>query len=114
MHILKRILEYIIWGSISFLSAFGYILLLLGSKPDSSEGFLEFLGLLIYYTAIAKLVPIIGSIIAILYIVLDIFYLKRRLENNPKRILIRFIIIIVITCVVAVTHYVLEKVIDII
>ncbi len=57
---------------------------------------------------------IIGAIVAVLYILFDIFYLKKKLENNSRPRLIRFITIIIITTIVGVTHYILEKVVDII
>jgi len=114
MNVLKQILVYLIWVSISFLSAFGYVLLIVGSKPNSSNSTIDAIGLIIYYVAIYRLVPIIGAIIAVLYILTDVFYLKSKLKNNPKRIIIRFLVIIFITLAVGIIHYILEKAIDVI
>ena len=114
MKILKQILAYLFWIGISFVTAFGYVRILIGSEPDSSNGFLEFISLLIHRVAIMKLVPIIGIIIAVLYILTDIFYLKKKLKNHSKGRTIRFLAIMLITIVVGIIHYMLEKVIDII
>ncbi|WP_299125897.1 hypothetical protein [uncultured Winogradskyella sp.] len=114
MKILKQILAYLFWIGISFVAAFSYVRILIGPEPDESNGFLNLLDLLINRTVIVQLVPIIASIIAILFILTDIFYLKKKLKNNSKGIPSRFLVIMLITIVVGITHYILEKVIDII
>ncbi|PHR72857.1 MAG: hypothetical protein COA67_03915 [Lutibacter sp.] len=114
MTILKQFLAYLFWIGVSFIAAFGYIRIILGPEPGTKSGFLAFLYLLIRNAIIVELVPIIGSIIAVLYILTDVFYLKKKLKNNLKGIIIRFISIIVITLAVGVIHYLLEKVIDVI
>lgn len=114
MRILKQILAYCIWTILSFISAFAYISILIGSKPDSSNGFLAFLDLLIYNLVVVQLTPIIGSIIALLFILIDVFFLKKKYKKKSKKNGIRFLAIIIITIVVAIIHYLLEKVIDII
>ena len=114
INILKQILAYLFWIAISFIAAFGYIRIILGPEPGPESGFLAFLFLLIRNVIIVRLVPIIGSIIALLYILTDVFYLKKRLKKNLKSIIIRFLTIIVITIIVGIIHYFLEKVINII
>jgi len=114
MRILKQILIYLFWIGISFVSTFGYLWMYFGPEPDASQGFLDFVGLMIYRTIIVELVPILGTIIAVSFILTDIFYLKKKLKNNIKGILIRFLMIILLTLFVGLIHYILEKVIDII
>jgi hypothetical protein len=113
MTILKQILTYLIWISVSFLSAFGYMRIILGPKPKPSTNWMRmFDGIHDYVMVYIGI--IIGAIIALLYILIDIFYLKKKLKNNPKRTIIRFLIIIIIASIVGTTHYIFEKVIDII
>lgn len=114
MKILKQILNYLFWIAMSFTSAYGYMWILIGPTTNTSNGFIALFEALIYFFVMIKVVPIIGSIIAFLYILIDIFYLKKKLENNSKRIIIRFLMIILITLLVGIIHYILEKVIDVI
>lgn len=113
MTIQKQILHYLIWTIISFLGAFGYTRIILGPKPEPSTGVMKYFDgiylLVMYHVGI-----VIGCIIAILFILIDVFYLRKKLKNNPKSVAIRFLVIVIITFVLGTTHYVCEKVIDII
>lgn len=114
MKILKQILNYVMWTLIALLSAFGYTRIILGPIPEPTTGFFDFIFYIIYMVGLPRLVLIIGGIIALLYILTDIFYLRKKLKHNSKRIIIRFLVILMITIVVGIIHYMLEKVIDII
>jgi hypothetical protein len=109
-----QILYYLFWIAISFAFAFIYISILIGFKPDSPNGILAFFELLIYNLIIVQVMPIMGSIIALLFILTDIFYLKKKLKNNSKKIGFRFLTVLIISVIVAIIHYLLEKVIDVI
>lgn len=87
--------------------------ILLGPIDMSSKGF-AFLRSLFFAHGIFYVGLIVGSIIAIVFILLDIFYLKKKLENHSKRIYIRFGILLVVAFLVFVMHFILEKVIDVI
>lgn len=89
--------------------------LLLGEIPDeeSYNGFGFFLNLFYSY-GIIYVGSIIGGIIALLFIVTDVFILKKRLSNTPKSALVKIAILLVISLLVFILHYFLEKVIDII
>jgi len=56
----------------------------------------------------------VGSAIAICFVLLDVFYLRKKLKNNPKKTIIRLAALLIITVLVALVHYILEKVIDVI
>ena len=56
----------------------------------------------------------VGGAIAICFVVLDVFYLRKKLKNNPKKTIIRLAALLIITVLVALVHYILEKVIDVI
>ena len=113
MTILKRILNYLIWSILSFLSAFGYMRIILGPKPEPSTGWMKIFDS-VYDIAMLNVGVILGSIIALLYILIDVFYLKQKLKNNTLNLFIRFLTLIAIISIVSITHYIIEKVIDII
>jgi len=115
MKSLKQIADYLIWTVVALLVGIGYMRILLGPLPsnDSYWGF----GFLLKVFLIERGIQyglVIGGIIALLFILLDIFYLKRKLEKGLKSVAIRFASLIAITVVIAIIHYVLEKVIDVI
>ncbi|PHS08597.1 MAG: hypothetical protein COA88_06435 [Kordia sp.] len=113
-NVLKQILAYLIWIVVALLLGIGYMRILLGPAGEpSSTGFMHLLNLmsnlvLVYVGLIG------GSVIALLFIPIDVFYLKKKLKLNKKSTVIRFILLLVIAIVVGVTHYILEKVVDVI
>lgn len=111
MNILKQIISYLIWVLLAFVLGVVHMRIILGELPTTGI-FKTFKWLVLL--AVMRIALIIGSIIAILFILVDVFYLKKKLENNIKSTGIRFVILIAIAGVVAITHYILEKVIDII
>ncbi|WP_178985076.1 hypothetical protein [Winogradskyella helgolandensis] len=113
MKALKRILNYLFWSILAFIAAFGYMRIILGAKSIDSNGFTKIANI-IYDLAFVQIGLILGSIIAIIYILIDIFYLSKILKNTIKSTIIRLLVIIVIAIIIGVTHYVLEKVIDVI
>ena len=113
MRILKRILNYFLWTLLAFLFSCGYMFIILGPKPKPSTGFMKIFDW-IYEFAFIYIGSIIGSIIALLYILIDVFYLNKRLKNRPNSTIIRFLIVMIIVIIVGTTHYILEKVVDVI
>jgi hypothetical protein len=107
MSTFKRILVYFIWSLIAFLSAFVYVRIILGPKPESSSTFMVMFGWLYEY-AFIYIGLIIGSIIALLFILIDLFYLKNKFKIGISSLFIRFFIIIFITVFVGSIHYILE------
>ncbi len=113
MNNLKQILTYVFWTIFSLLAGVVYMRIVLGPKPEPSTGFLKMFDWA-YDVALIQVGFIIGGIIALLYILLDVLYLKQKLKNHSKKTIIRFLMIIVITAIVGTIHYIFEKVIDII
>lgn len=109
----KQLLSYFIWTIISFLAAFGYMRIILGPKPKPAKGILKMFDW-VYETAMIQVGSIIGLIIACIFILLDVFYLRKKLQHKPYSILTRFLILLAIATVVGATHYILEKVVDVI
>lgn len=82
-------------------------------KEESYNGFGFFLNLFYSY-GIIYVGSIIGTIIAILFIITDVFILKKRVNNNIKSKLIKSTVLLLIAFLVFTFHYFLEKGIDII
>jgi len=108
-----RILGYLFSILFSFLLAFIYMKIALGSKQEETTDLIRFLNWF-YDIILFHIVPITGSIIASIYILLDIFYFHKRLKNASYSSGIRLLIITAIAIIVGISHYVLEKVFDII
>ncbi len=83
MNILKQILTYIIWILSALLLGICYMSILLGPHKESSTRVLH-LSDVLYDLALFYVGLIIGSIIAVLYIFIDIFYLKKKTEKQLK------------------------------
>lgn len=110
---IKQIFIYVTWIVIALFLGVIYVLLLLGLPQNEFTGVLHlidiFLNLGAFYLSL-----IIGSIIAVLFLLLDVFYLKKKLNNDFKSMASRIAILLGITIIVGIVHYVLEKQIDII
>ncbi|MFY0713751.1 hypothetical protein J1D01_08760 [Seonamhaeicola sp. NFXS20] len=113
MRILKHILAYLFWTLLSLFIGIGYMRLVLGANTASEEG-LGYLLHLFYDIGMIQVGLWVGSAIAICFVLLDIFYLRKKLKNNPKKTVIRLAVLLMITILVAIVHYLLEKVIDVI
>jgi len=108
MRIIKQILNYIFWVFVSFIAALTYLRILLGPSPEN-EHFFSFVLYIIYQVSFIKLVPILGTIIALLFILFDAFYLTKKQYYKTNKIIIRFITVVAITLIVGLVHYILEK-----
>ncbi|SIS42467.1 hypothetical protein SAMN05421766_101848 [Zobellia uliginosa] len=113
MRILKYILAYLFWTLLSLFIGIGYMRLVLGANTVSEEG-LGYLLHLFYDIGMIQVGLWVGSAIALCFVLLDIFYLRKKLKNNPKRTVIRLAVLLMITVLVSIVHYLLEKVIDVI
>ena len=113
MRALKHIINYTIWTAISLVFGIGYLGIVFGANNMSNEG-IGYLFNMFYYWGLFHVGMIIGLVIAVLFIFLDVFYLKKKLKNNLQSTITRFLCLMVITILVGITHYILEKVIDVI
>ncbi len=82
-------------------------------KEESYNGFGFFLNLFYHYGLVCVGL-IIGVIIALLFIITDVFILKKKLVGNSKQTQIRILVLLLIAFIVFIIHYFLEKVIDVI
>ncbi|WP_415374710.1 hypothetical protein [Patiriisocius sp. Uisw_017] len=87
--------------------------IILEARQEPSLGFNYFLDLFYEY-AFFHIGAMIGCVIALLFIIADVFYFNKKLKNVKDSTLIRFIIIVILTIILGILHYVLEKVADVI
>lgn len=107
------ILEYALWTMAALLLGMGYMYFILGSIPEATNAWNFFLGQ-IYLFALIRIGLLIGGIVALLFILFDVLYLKRKLIATKNSFLIRVISMLLITGIVGVIHYILEKYLDVI
>ena len=113
MKTLKQILKYSIWVLVAILLGVIYMKILLGPYNITNKG-IGFIAHVFYCWGMFYIGLIVGLVIAFIFILFDIFYLNKKLQNKKRASLIRFYAIFIISIVVGITHYILEKVIDII
>ncbi|MBG6130350.1 hypothetical protein IWQ47_001567 [Aquimarina sp. EL_43] len=113
MKALKQIFTYLIWIAVSLILGIVYMRILLGPNKVPSEG-LWYLFHIFYNLGLLHIGARIGGVMAFLFIILDVFYLKKKLKNNIQATITRFILLLGIAMIVGVVHYILEKVVDVI
>lgn len=115
MKVIKEFLNYSIWIILSLVLGILYIRLIIREIPneDDYRGLGFFLNVFYNY-GIFYLGLIVGGIIALLFIVTDVFLLKKRLSNNLQSNLVKSTVLVLIAFIVFIFHYFLEKVIDVI
>lgn len=112
MRFLKLILTYFIWTILSLLLGMGYMRLVLGPNDVSEDG-MWYLLHLFFDIGLLHVGFWIGVAIASCFILLDVLYLRGKLKNNPKKTRIQLFSLLGITALVAMVHYILEKVLDV-
>lgn len=90
-----------------------YMRILVGPFNITKEGIgyilYIFYNLGLFYVGLA-----VGIVIALFFILFDFLCLKKKLQNNKNAMLVRLGFLFFIATIVAGTHFLLEKVIDII
>ena len=90
-----------------------YAFLRLAPFSTSNEG-VGYLLARFYYWGVLQIGFAIGVTTAILFILADIIFLKRKQKNQSQPIIVKFGVFFGIFVLVIMVHYVLEKVIDMI
>ena len=109
----KQIGTYFLWTLVSFILAAIYIWTLLGPITIPKKGLSYLLYLFFQWGVIYVGLPV-GFCVAVVFIITDIFYLKKKLISYPYPILARFGFLIIIMMLVFLFHYILEKIINVI
>ncbi len=113
MKTLKLLISYLLWIAIALLLGICHMYIVLGPRETGSN-FLQVIGNLFYDYALVHVGVYVGAIIAVAFVIVDVIYLKKRLKSIKKPTLIRLIVLVSIAIIIGITHYVLEKVIDVI
>lgn len=113
MKILQQIVMYFIFGIVAILLGIACMHIFLEPNDKTTEGLAYFL-YLFESILIIEIGIRIGVLIIMLFILLDLFYLKKKLKNNRKGIIIRLGILLFITVFLTSMYYILEKVINVI
>lgn len=110
---LKRIFEYTLWTIAALLLGMGYMYLILGPTPEETS-LVSFTTSKLYFFGMIYVGSIIGAILATLFILLDIFYLKSKWQQSQHSLLKRVMSMLLLLAGVAILHYLLEKTFDVI
>lgn len=110
---LSQVLNYAPWVLASVVSGFTYLRLLVGPGPEKREG-IWMLFYWIYQFLALRMGFIIGGVIAVVFILTDVFILKSRIGTGLQATAMRALCLFGITLLVAAAHYILEKVVDVI
>lgn len=115
MRIVKHLLTYLFWTMLSLLMGIVYMRLLLGDiAQDESIGGFGYLLKVFYLHGLFFIGLPFGAVIALLFIATDWFFLSKKRKPKVNRTLMRIALLLTITVFVAIVHYVLEVVIDVI
>ncbi|MEO9953510.1 hypothetical protein [Nonlabens sp.] len=112
MRIIKQILIYLLWYLLALFFGFLHMRIMLGPQPVYNDSYLSILNWL-YEVALIVSTSIMGSTIAVLFILLDLFYLRKKLSGNPRHLIIRIAIMIAITLMVIGLHYLYNYIFDV-
>ena len=113
MPTIKALITYLFWIVLSLITGIVYARCIINPNAVSEEG-LWYLLHLFFEIGMLQVGFWVGLTIAICFILVDIFYLKKKLKNNHKKTLSRLVAFLIITVFVAIVHYILEKGIDVI
>jgi hypothetical protein len=109
----KPILEYALWTMAALLLGIGYMYLILGPTPEET-GILSFAFSKIRLFGLLLMGVAIGSILTTLFILLDVYYLKRKWKSSRHIFLIRTTAMLLILLILGALHYLLEKPLNVI
>ncbi len=107
------VLGYALWTMAALLLGIGYMYLVLGPLPEATNLWNFFFGKL-YVFGLLRMGLIIGSIVTILFIMLDVFLIDKKKISGTNKVWARMLALCIVLAVVATVHYLLEKTIDII
>tara|TARA_R110000765_G_scaffold366084_3_gene456215 strand:+ start:1365 stop:1706 length:342 start_codon:yes stop_codon:yes gene_type:complete len=113
MKTIKQIVAYVLWIAIALLLGICHMFIVLGPRETGTD-FLQVIDMVIYNYALVHVGLYVGAIIALVFVLVDAIYLKRKLKNNNKPTLIRLIVLVSLAIIIGIAHYILEKVIDVI
>ncbi|TRX36225.1 hypothetical protein FNW52_09370 [Flavobacterium sp. ZT3R18] len=106
MKVITTIIKYQIWLLLSIFSGMGCMRIELG-KPTKATGFFAiFNGL--DESIIIWIGGFIGLISFIPFVLIDLCYIKRKIETKLNQNIVRIFTVIILSAIVTLIHYVLE------
>ncbi|MDI3321427.1 hypothetical protein [Pinibacter soli] len=111
MNVIKTTIKYLIWLLLSISAGMGCMRIELEKPPAALTGFWAiFNGL--HEFIIIRIGGLIGLISFILFVLIDLFYIKIKVETKLNQNILRIITILFLNIIVTLIHYVLEFVLD--
>lgn len=110
MKIITTIIKYLTWLLLNVFSGMGCIRIELGKPPKATGFWVIFNGL--YDFIIIWIGGFIGLVSFIPFVLIDQFYIKRKIETKLNQNIIRFFTVLILSTIVTLIHYVLEFVLD--
>ncbi|PPK92530.1 hypothetical protein LY01_02931 [Nonlabens xylanidelens] len=104
MRVIKQILIYLLWYLVALFLGFLHMRIMLGPQPEYNDGILSIFNW-VYEAALIVSTSIMGSIIAVLFILFDLFYLRKKLSGKPHHLITRLAVMVVIALIVIGFHY---------
>jgi hypothetical protein len=110
MKVIITIIKYLIWLLLIVFSGMGCIRIELGKPPEATGFWVIFNGLAEF--VIIWIGGFIGLISFIPFVLIDLFYIKRKIETKLNQNIARFFTVLILSAIVTLIHYVLEFVLD--
>lgn len=110
MKFITKIGRYLIWFFLSIFSGMGWMRIELG-KPISATGFFAIFNGLDVLIMIC-IGGVIGLISFIPFVLIDLWYIRRKIETKLNQNIIRILSIIILSGIITFIHYVLEFILN--
>jgi hypothetical protein len=110
MKILTRIIEYLIWFLLSVFLGMGWMRIELGKPIEATSLFAIFNCL--HAFIIIWIGGFIGLISFILFVLIDLFYIKRKIKTERNQNFVRIFTILISSAIVTLIHYIIEFKLD--
>jgi hypothetical protein len=109
----KILLEYAFWLIVALALGICYMYLVLGTAPEP-DGLIGFVVSQIHFFVLTRVGVIIGGIVFLLFLTLDITLFKSKIKSFQQLIAVRIFALLVLTKIVGLIHYLMEKTLDLI
>jgi len=110
MKFIIKIGRYLIWFFINIFSAMGWMRIELG-KPINATGFFAIFNGLDVFIMIC-IGGVIGLISFVPFVLIDLWYIRRKIETKLNQNIIRILSIIILSGIITFIHYVLEFILN--
>lgn len=109
----KILLGYAFWLIGALALGICYMYLVLGAAPEP-DSFIGIVGSQIYFFVLTRIGVIIGGIVFLLFLALDITLFTSKIKSFQQLMAVRIFALLVLTTIVGLIHYLMEKTLDLI